>query len=136
VARLTSVKSLLAVALVCSWDLFQMDVKNAFLNGDLSQEVYMQPHHGYDHLTHKVCQLRLPRALYGLKQAPRAWFAKFSSTIAQIGFVSSPYDYALFIQRTDYGLNLLLLYVDDMIITNDNTVGIHNLQQFLSQNLR
>jgi hypothetical protein len=69
------------------WDLFQMDVKNAFLNSDLSEEVYIQPPPIYDHLPHKVCQLQ--RALYGLKQAPQAWFAKFSSTIAQIGFVSS-----------------------------------------------
>jgi hypothetical protein len=84
------------------WDLFQMDVKNAFLNSDLSEEVYIQPPPIYDHLPHKVCQLR--RALYGLKQAPQAWFAKFSSTIAQIGFVSSPYDSALFVQRTDSGL--------------------------------
>jgi hypothetical protein len=61
------------------------------------------------------------------------WFAKFSSTIAQTGFVSSPYDSALFIRRSDAGLILLLLYVDDMIITGDDTVGIHNLQQFLSQ---
>jgi hypothetical protein len=131
VARLTSVRSLLAVASVRHWDLFQMDVKNAFLNGDLGEEVYMQPPPGYNHPPHKVCQLR--RALYGLKQAPRAWFAKFSSTIAQIGFVSSPYDSALFIRRSDAGLILLLLYVDDMIITGDDTVGIRNLQQFLSQ---
>jgi hypothetical protein len=119
------------VASVRRWDLFQMDVKNAFLNGDLGEEVYMQPPLGYDHPPHKVCRLR--RALYGLKQAPRAWFAKFSSTIAQIGFVSSPYDSALFIRRSDAGLILLLLYVNDMIITKDDIVGICNLQQFLSQ---
>jgi hypothetical protein len=71
--------------------------------------------------------------LHGLKQAPRAWFAKFSSTIAQIGFVSSPYDSALFIRRSDVGLILLLLYVDNMIITGGDIVGIRNLQQFLSQ---
>jgi hypothetical protein len=71
--------------------------------------------------------------LYGLKQAPRAWFAKFSSTIAQIGFVSSLYDSALFIRQSNAGLILLLLYVDDMIITRDDTIGIRNLQQFLSQ---
>jgi hypothetical protein len=90
VACLTSIRSLLAVASVRHWDLFQMDVKNAFLNGDLSEKVYMQPPPGYDHLPHKVCRLR--RALYGLKQAPRDWFAKFSSIIAKIGFVSCPYD--------------------------------------------
>jgi hypothetical protein len=91
----TFVRSLLVVAYVRRWDLFQIDVKNAFLNGDLSEEVYMLPPPGYDHPPYKVCQFR--RALYGLKQAPPTWFAKFKSTIAQIGFVSSPYDSAFFI---------------------------------------
>jgi len=68
--------------------------------------------------------------LYGLKPASRAWFAKFSSTIAQIGYVSSSYDSVMFIRWSDAGLILLLLFVDDMIITGDDTVGIPNLQSF------
>jgi hypothetical protein len=64
---------------------------------------------------------------------PRAWFAKFSYKIAQIGFVSSSYDSALFIRRFDVGLILLLLYVDNMIITEDDIVGIRNLQKILCQ---
>ncbi|RVW74986.1 Retrovirus-related Pol polyprotein from transposon TNT 1-94 [Vitis vinifera] len=70
VARISSVRALLAVAAARKWDLFQMDVKNAFLNGDLSEEVYMQPPPGLSVESNKVCHLR--RALYGLKQAPRA----------------------------------------------------------------
>ncbi|RVW75057.1 Retrovirus-related Pol polyprotein from transposon RE2 [Vitis vinifera] len=70
VARISSVRALLAVAAARKWDLFQMDVKNAFLNGDLSEEVYMQPPSGLSVESNKVCHLR--RALYGLKQAPRA----------------------------------------------------------------
>uniref|UniRef100_A0A2N9IF95 Reverse transcriptase Ty1/copia-type domain-containing protein n=1 Tax=Fagus sylvatica TaxID=28930 RepID=A0A2N9IF95_FAGSY len=115
VARLTSVRSLLAVAAVRHWPLFQMDVKNAFLNGDLLEEVYMQPPPGYPDSQNQVCRLR--RALYGLKQAPRAWFAKFSSVVAQQGFTPSSYDSALFIRHTSTGITLILLYVDDMIIT-------------------
>uniref|UniRef100_A0A2N9EY92 Reverse transcriptase Ty1/copia-type domain-containing protein n=1 Tax=Fagus sylvatica TaxID=28930 RepID=A0A2N9EY92_FAGSY len=79
----------------------------------------------------KVCRLR--RALYGLKQAPRAWFAKFSSTISQHGFSASSYDSALFFRRSDHGITLLLLYVDDMIITSDDVQGIQNLKHFLGQ---
>ena len=79
VARLTSIRSLLAIATARKWKLFQMDVKNAFLHSDLTKEVYMIPLPGY-HAPHKVCKLQ--KALYGLKQAPRAWFAKFSSTLA------------------------------------------------------
>uniref|UniRef100_A0A2N9G329 Uncharacterized protein n=1 Tax=Fagus sylvatica TaxID=28930 RepID=A0A2N9G329_FAGSY len=131
VARLTSVRSLLAVAAVRHWPLFQMDVKNSFLNGDLLEEVYMQPPPGYPDSQNQVCCLR--RALYGLKQAPRAWFAKFSSMVAQQGFTPSSYDSALFIRHTSTGITLVLLYVDDMIITGDDTAGIHDLQKFLSQ---
>uniref|UniRef100_A0A2N9IJC8 Integrase catalytic domain-containing protein n=1 Tax=Fagus sylvatica TaxID=28930 RepID=A0A2N9IJC8_FAGSY len=79
VARLTSIRSLLAVAAVRHWPLFQMDVKNTFLNGDLLEEVYMQPPPGYPDSQNQVCRLR--HALYGLKQALRAWFAKFSSVV-------------------------------------------------------
>ncbi|XP_059590521.1 retrovirus-related Pol polyprotein from transposon RE2 [Vitis vinifera] len=131
VARISSVCALLAVAAARKWDLFQMDVKNAFLNGDLSEEVYMQPPPGLSIESNKVCHLR--RALYGLKQAPCAWFAKFSSIIFRLGYTASPYDSALFLRRTDKGTILLLLYVDDMIITGDDLSGIQELKDFLSQ---
>ena len=108
-----------------------MDVKNAFLNGDLSEEVYMQPPPGLSVESNKVCHLR--RALYGLKQTPRAWFAKFSSTISRLGYMTSHYDSALFLRRIDKGTILLLLYMDDMIITGDNLSGIQELKDFLSQ---
>ena len=68
------------MAAIRRWPLYQMDVKNAFLNVDLHEEVYMQPPPGYPHSGSQVCHLR--RALYGLKQAPRAWFEKFSSVVA------------------------------------------------------
>ncbi|KAF3962411.1 hypothetical protein CMV_013067 [Castanea mollissima] len=103
----------------------------SFLYGDLSEEVYMQPPPGLSIDSNKVCRLR--RALYGLKQAPQAWFAKFSSTIFRLGYTASPYDVALFLRRTDKGTILLLLYVDDMIITGDDLSGIQELKDFLSQ---
>uniref|UniRef100_A0A2N9ELL4 Reverse transcriptase Ty1/copia-type domain-containing protein n=1 Tax=Fagus sylvatica TaxID=28930 RepID=A0A2N9ELL4_FAGSY len=81
--------------------------------------------------SHKVCRLR--RALYGLKKAPRVWFAKFSSTISQHSFSSSSYDSTLFFRRSDHGISLLLLYVDDMIITGDDVQGIQDLKRFLGQ---
>ena len=130
VARISSVRTLLVVVAASNWGIFQMDVKNAFLNGDLSEEVYMQPPSGLSIDSNKVCHLR--RALYGLKQAPRAWFAKFSSTISRLGYMTNHYDSALFFCRTNKGTILLLLYVDDMIITSDDLSGIQELKDFLS----
>ena len=131
VARLTSVRCLIVVAAVRRWPLYQMDMKNAFLNGYLQEEMYMQPPFGYPHSSSQVCCLR--RALYGLKQAPRAWFEKFSSVVAQQGFTSSPHDIALFVRRSSADITFIFLYVDDMIITGDDSTGIHSLQHFLSQ---
>ncbi|GKV19316.1 hypothetical protein SLEP1_g29596 [Rubroshorea leprosula] len=96
VSHLTSVRSLLVIAAMWRWKLFQMDVKNAFLNGDLEEEVYVKPLLGLNHPPNKVCRLR--HALYGLKQSPRAWYAKFSTTVSEFGFTSSPHDTALFIR--------------------------------------
>ena len=108
-----------------------MDVKNALFNDDLEEEVYMQPPQGISHESGHVCHLR--KAFYGVKQALWAWFAKFSTTISSFGFVQSAYDSALFVRKIHKGLILLLLYVDDMIITGDDSAGIMQLKKSLHQ---
>jgi hypothetical protein len=108
-----------------------MDVKNAFLNGDLQEEVYMHPPPGVDTPSGHVCRLR--RALYGLKQAPRAWFERFISVITTTGFSSSKHDPALFVHVSPKSCTLLLLYVDDMLITGDNSEHISHVKQHLSK---
>ncbi|CAL2227734.1 unnamed protein product [Prunus armeniaca] len=125
-AKMTSVRTLLAVASVHQWSLSQMDVKNAFLNGDLFEEEYMVPPPDVLHNPGEVCRLR--KALYGLKQAPRAWFEKFSAVIGSLGFQSSAHDPAFFVRSTSVGRILLLLYVDDMILTGDDLDGITQLK--------
>ncbi|KAH7571721.1 hypothetical protein JRO89_XS04G0125500 [Xanthoceras sorbifolium] len=115
VAKMTTVRTLIAVASIRQWHISQMDVKNAFLNGDLHEEVYMAPPPGISHSLGEVCKLK--KSLYDLKQAPRAWFEKFSTVITSIGFSSSNHDSALFVKCTNAGRILLSLYVDDMIIT-------------------
>ena len=92
---------------------------------------------GYSHppgFPHRVCRLR--RALYGLKQAPRAWFAKFSSTISQHGFSGSSFDTTLFLRWFNHDITILLLYVDDIIITGDDMQGIQDLKHFLGRQFK
>ena len=91
----------------------------------------MQPPLDLSVESNKICHFQ--RALYDLKQAPWAWFAKFSFTISRLGYMASYYDSALFLRRTDKGIILLLLYMDDMIITSDDLSGILELKDFLSQ---
>ena len=131
VAHMTTVRTLIAVAAVRHWSLFQLDVKNAFLHGDLQQEVYMLPPPGLSSPSGLVCRLR--RALYGLKQAPRAWFARFSSAVTAAGFQPSPHDSALFVHSSSRGRTLLPFYVDDMIITGDNPSHVEFVKYHLQQ---
>ena len=91
----------------------------------------MQPPLGLSIEPNKICHLR--RALYSLKQAPWAWFAKLSSTISRLGYFASHYDCTLFLHSIDKDTILLLIYVDDMIITGDDLSGIQELKDFLSQ---
>jgi len=131
VAKMTTIRTLIAVASVRQWRISQLDVKNAFLNGDLQEEVYMAPPPGVSHDSGYVCKLK--KALYGLKQAPHAWFEKFSVVISSLGFTSSSHDSALFVKCTDAGRIILSLYVDDMIITGDDIDGISVLKTELAR---
>ena len=131
VARLTYVRSLLAFVAVRHWPLFQIDVKNAFLNSDLLEEVYMEPPLSYTHPPNQVFCLR--HALNGLKQATRSQFAKFSYVVTHQDFTPNAYDYALFLRQTSTSITRILLYVNDIIIIGDDFTGIYVLQQFLSQ---
>ena len=130
VAKMTTVRTLIAVSSIRQWKIYQMDVKNAFLNGDLREEVYMSPPPAIAHQPGEVCRLR--KALYGLKQAPRAWFEKFSTVITTLGFRASNHDSALFVRCTSAGRIILSLYVDDMIITGDDHDGIESLKRDLA----
>ena len=118
VAKMTSVRTFLAVAVAKGWDLHQMDVNNAFLHGDLDEEVYMTMPPGFRTSNpNKVCRLR--KSLYGLKQAPRQWFAKLSSTLSKYGFTRSYADYSLFTCKREQ-FTALLVYVDDIVLIGND----------------
>lgn len=130
VAKMTTIRTILAIAASQGWPLKQMDVKNAFLHGHLKEDIYMTPPPGlFSSSTSEVCKLN--RSLYGLKQAPRAWFEKFRTTLLQFTFVQSQYDSSLFLHKSSTGIVLLLVYVDDIVITGSDSLLITQLQQHL-----
>ncbi|WZZ88611.1 hypothetical protein YC2023_117190 [Brassica napus] len=131
VAKLHTIRIVLSLAVNLGWGLWQMDVKNAFLQGELEDEVYMHPPPGLEHLVKKGNVLRLKKAIYGLKQSPRAWYNKLSTTLNGRGFKKSELDHTLFTLTTPSGMIALLVYVDDIIITGSDKEGIIATKEFL-----
>ena len=86
-AKVASVRLLLSMVAMHSWPLFQLDIKNVFLHGDLAEEVYMEQPPGFvaQGESGLVCKLRC--LIYGLKQSPRAWFSRFSSIVQEFGMI-------------------------------------------------
>jgi hypothetical protein len=121
VVKPATIRVVLSLATSLAWPINQLDVKNAFLHGNLQETVYSQQPSGFvdSNLPHHVC--RLNKSLYGLKQAPRTWFTRFTSFLSTLGFVSSKCDTSLFILRQGSQIAYLLLYVDDIILTANTT---------------
>ncbi|KAK3014222.1 hypothetical protein RJ639_008967 [Escallonia herrerae] len=113
VAKLTTVRVLLALAASKDWNLWQMDMKHAFLHEELDREIYMIQSLGFQNQGHPeyVCKLR--KALYGLKQAPRAWYGKITEFLIQSGYLVTPADSSLFVKINERKLAIVLVYVDD-----------------------
>jgi hypothetical protein len=115
--KLATIHSVLSIAVSRSWPIHQLDIKNAFLHGDLEETVYCQQPPGFvdPRAPESVCLLQ--KSLYGLKQAPRAWYQRFTSYLTILGFVASASDVSLFVYKNGSQLAYLLLYVDDIILT-------------------
>ncbi|RVW37728.1 Retrovirus-related Pol polyprotein from transposon RE1 [Vitis vinifera] len=129
--KIISVRCLLALAAACGWSLHQMDVNNAFLHGDLHEEIYMSPPLGLRRQEEENLVCRLHKSLYGLKQASRQWFAKFSEAIQSAGYAQSRADYSLFTRKQGKSFTALLIYVDDILITGNDPVSIATTKKFL-----
>ncbi|GJR76117.1 ribonuclease H-like domain-containing protein, partial [Tanacetum coccineum] len=117
VVKMGTIRTILSLATSRHWSIHQLDVKNSFLHGDLSETVYMHQPSGFRDSEHPDYACLLQRSLYGLKHAPRAWFHRFASYITRVGFHHSHYDSSLFIYRQGTDTAYLLLYVDDIVLT-------------------
>ncbi|RVX05443.1 Retrovirus-related Pol polyprotein from transposon RE2 [Vitis vinifera] len=130
--QIASVRLLLSMAAMCSWPLYQLDIKNAFLHGDLAEEVYMEQPPGFVAQGESGLVCRLRRSLYGLKQSPRAWFSRFSSVVQEFGMLRSTADHSVFYHHNSLGQCIyLVVYVDDIVITGSDQDGIQKLKQHL-----
>ncbi|KAJ9671998.1 hypothetical protein PVL29_025581 [Vitis rotundifolia] len=132
VAKIASVRLLISMAAMCSWPLYQLDIKNVFLHGDLAEEVYMEQPPGFVAQGESGLVCRLRRSLYGLKQSPRAWFGRFSSVVQEFGMLRSTADHSVFYHHNSLGQCIyLVVYVDDIVITGSDQDGIQKLKQHL-----
>ncbi|KAK9125539.1 hypothetical protein Scep_014385 [Stephania cephalantha] len=133
VARIATIRLLIAIAAINKLVIHQMDVKTAFLNGELDEEIYMEQPEGFIMPGHenKVCRLR--KSLYGLKQAPKQWHQKFDQVVLAFGFKINESDKCAYIKFDGKGNGVIIcLYVDDMLIFGTDLEQVQLTKRFLS----
>jgi hypothetical protein len=113
-----------------------MDVKNVFFHGDLQEEMYMEQPPGYVDQTHPNLVCRLKKTLYSLKQAPRVWSEKISQYLITSGFQTSNANFSLYVKKIDHGIVVIIIYVDDLIITRYSDADISDLKKLLKQKFK
>jgi hypothetical protein len=129
---MTTVKVIITMVAAKGLSLHQMDVKNVFFHGDL-QEVYMEQPPGYVDQTHSNLVYRLKKALYGLKQTPKVWLDKIGQYLVTSGLQTLNAYFSLYVKKTDCGIVVIVIYVDDLIITEDSDADIFDLKKLLKQ---
>ena len=120
IAWLETIRLIISLATQNNWRIHQMDVKSAFLNGVLKEEVYIDQPQGYEVKGKEDNILKLKKALYGLKQAPRAWSTRIDKYLQERNFVKCLNEHTLYIKIQNGDILIVCLYVDDLIFTDSN----------------
>lgn len=129
VSKHTTLRALLSIVAVEDWELHQLDVKTAFLKGQLEEDIWVQQPLGYEEGgPNMACHLH--KALYGLKQAPRAWHTTLKQELESQGFCASNADPGLYVAKDRVGIVYLLVYVDDILVAGD-LASVNNIKQRL-----
>jgi hypothetical protein len=117
VVKSATIRTVLAIVVSHDWPVQQLDVKNAFLRGTLSETVFCSQPTGFVNPAHPDLVCRLHKSLYGLEQVPRAWYNQFATYLLSLEFVEAKADTSLFIFRRGANTIYMLLYVDNIILT-------------------
>ena len=132
VVKMSSIRTVLSLAAGLDLEIEQMDVKTAFLHGDLEEEIYMEQPEGFKAKGKEDYVCKLKKSLYGLKQAPRQWYKKFESVMGEQGYKKTTSDHCVFVKWfASDDFIILLLYVDDMLIIGQNASRIDRLKKQL-----
>lgn len=134
VAMLNTVRVLLSIAANLDRPLYQLDVKNAFLNGDLEEEIYMNVPPGFESEATVNKVYKLKKSLYGLKQSPRAWFHRFTKVLKDNEYLQCQSDHTMFIKHFNMSrISVIIVYVDDIVITGNDEEEIMQIKLLLSK---
>ncbi|KAJ9544812.1 hypothetical protein OSB04_024519 [Centaurea solstitialis] len=133
VAMLKSIRILMAISAYFNYEIWQMDVKTAFLNGKLTEDVYMEQPEGFEDPKNpnKVC--RLLKSIYGLKQASRSWNLHFDERIKEFGFAKSEFEPCVYTKFSGSIVTFLVLYVDDILLIGNDVPTLQSVKEWLSK---
>ncbi|KAK1417487.1 hypothetical protein QVD17_26616 [Tagetes erecta] len=132
VVKMTTIRLILSIVAAEGLHLEQLDVKTAFLHGNLDEEIYMAQPEGFQVAGKENLVCKLKRSLYGLKQAPRQWYLKFDDFMVRTGYKRCETDHCCYQKRFKGSYIILLLYVDDMLIAGSDMEEIRKLKKQLS----
>ncbi|KAL5818331.1 hypothetical protein ACOSQ4_022173 [Xanthoceras sorbifolium] len=127
VVKSATIKVIFSLAVFHGWDIQQVDINNAFLNGDLHELVFMEQPPSFTDPQFPLHACKLKKALYGIKQAPRSWFTTLKNALLSWGFHNSTADISLFIHHSGSIIMYLLVYVDDILLTSNSPAAIRSL---------